>query len=182
MSQSKTSAKGFFALALLFIPGVALSIGPIPPGYRSMAAANGIPDALLYAVALTESGKSLGTSNAIRPWPWTLNVAGRGYYFETRRDAWRALTDWLEAGRRSIDVGLMQVNWRYHESRLGTAWQALDPHHNLQVGAAILTTCFTNTHDWMESVGCYHAPSDPDRAARYRRRVVSRLRQIENRG
>ena len=38
----------------------------------------------------------------------------------------------------SVDLGLMQVNWRYHQERLVDPWQALDPHRNLQVAAEIL--------------------------------------------
>ena len=105
---------------------------------------------VLYAVALTESGRSgIG-----RPWPWTLNVGGRGYFFDSRQAAWKALMKWLRAGRRSIDIGLMQVNWRYHKDRLGTPWQALDSYHNLRVGAAILRECFHARRDWWASVGC----------------------------
>ena len=179
MGRFNRHTTGLFVLSLVLLPDAVSSREPIPPGYESTAAAFGIPGPLLYAVALTESGRSLGSSNAFRPWPWTLNVAGQGYYFESRGAAWRALSGWLEAGRRSIDIGLMQVNWRYHENRLGDAWQALDPYYNLAVGAAILKACAANARDWMVSVGCYHAPSDPDRAARYRERVNARLRQIE---
>jgi hypothetical protein len=38
----------------------------------------------------------------------------------------------------------MQVNWRYHQDKLGSPWQALDPYHNLRVGAEILQDCYAN--------------------------------------
>jgi hypothetical protein len=117
-----------------------------------------------------------------RPWPWTLNVAGKGYYFETRLEAWQALRDWLAQGRRSIDIGLMQVNWRYHRERLGDPWQALDPYHNMRVGAEILQGCYASRQDWWDSVGCYHAPANPERATRYRRRVETQWRRITQEG
>jgi hypothetical protein len=109
-------------------------------------------------------------------------VAGDGYYYPTRLEAWQALNDWLEKGKRSIDIGLMQVNWRYHQERLGTPWQALDPYHNLRVGATILQDCYATEHDWWASVGCYHAPRNQERATRYRRRVESRWRKITHDG
>ena len=130
-------------LAGFTVPGVGWSDSSVPTGYQSVAAERGIPASVLYAVALTESGKQVDQPDGYRPWPWTLNVAGRGYYFTSRLDAWRALTGWLEAGKRSIDIGLMQVNWRYHQDRLGTPWQALEPYHNLRVGAGILHDCYT---------------------------------------
>ena len=150
----------------------------VPGDYRSVAAESGIPYTLLYAVALTESGKQVASTQVYRPWPWTLNVAGQGYFFESRQVAWQALMAWLDKGKRSIDVGLMQVNWRYHQARLGTPWQALDPYFNLRVGAAILRDCYITRQDWWASVGCYHSPSNPQRAEQYRRRVISRWQRI----
>jgi len=82
----------------------------------------------------------------------------------------------------SMYKNLMQVNWRYHQKRLGTPWQALDPYHNLRVGADILQECHTTQQDWWASVGCYHAPANPQRADRYRRRVVSRWQRVVSAG
>ncbi len=150
----------------------------VPVGYQSVAAERGIPYSLLYAVALTESGKQVASKDVYRPWPWTLNVAGQGYFFESRQAAWQALMVWIKKGKRSIDIGLMQVNWRYHQERLGTPWQALDPYFNLRVGAKILQDCYITRQDWWASVGCYHSPTNPQRADRYRRRVLSRWQRI----
>ena len=150
----------------------------IPPAYRMVAAEYGIPGPLFYAVALAESGKRIGPTRQRRPWPWTLNIAGKGRYFSTRWQAWRALDQSLRTGQDSVDIGLMQVNWRFHEKHLGNSWLALEPHHNLAVGAEILKDCYAKRRDWWASVGCYHAPSDSDRARRYRERVVALWREL----
>ncbi len=175
---------GFWLVAFTWFifPCASWSAEPVPAGYRSVAVEHGIPYSVLYAVALTESGNKVGAQEAIRPWPWTLNIAGRGYYFKSRLEAWQVLTARLRKGQRSIDIGLMQVNWRYHQKRLGTPWQALDPYHNLRVGAAILQGCYKTRQDWWASVGCYHAPANAQRADRYRRRVVSRWQQLVSAG
>ena len=182
--MARLQPPGFWLIltTALVLSRAGLSQDAVPVGYRTVAAERGIPDDVLYAVALTESGKSMKTAGEYRPWPWTLNVAGRGYFFESRLSAWQALTAWLEQGERVIDIGLMQVNWRYHEERLGTPWQALEPYHNLRVGAGILQACYSQRQDWWESVGCYHAPANPDRADRYRRRVRSRWQRIVSAG
>ncbi len=170
-------------LAGLILPSLSWGREAVPAGYRVVAAEHGIPQSILYAVALTESGKPMaGPAGAARPWPWTLNVAGRGYFFDSRQAAWQALRGYLKDGQRSIDIGLMQVNWRYHQDRLGTPWQALDPYHNLRVGAGILQDCHLTRQDWWASVGCYHAPGNPHRADQYRRRVVSRWQWIMKAG
>ncbi len=182
MAWSRHYEVWLIVLAGLIFPSAGWSEEAVPVGYQSVAAENGIPYSLLYAVALTESGKQVASKGVYRPWPWTLNVAGQGYFFESRQAAWQALTVWLEKGKRSIDIGLMQVNWRYHQVRLGTPWQALDPYFNLRVGAEILQDCYITRQDWWASVGCYHAPTNPQRADRYRRRVLSRWQRIAHTG
>jgi len=174
---------GFFPyLPLIMLvcihPGVAVSAVPVPEGYRLIAAEQGIPPAIFYAIALTESGREIPAQDMRRPWPWTLNVEGHGYTYASRLKAWQALSDWLQRGVRSIDIGLMQVNWRYHEQKLGEPWHALDPYHNLRVAAAILRACYQSRRDWWSSVGCYHAPSNPERARQYRRRVRSQWQTL----
>ena len=169
-------------LAGLILPFASRAGEFVPAGYRMIAVEHGIPQSVLFAIALTESGKQTGPAGSVRPWPWTLNVAGRGYFFDSRQAAWQALTAYLKEGKRSIDIGLMQVNWRYHQDQLGTPWQALDPYHNLRVGAGILQSCYVDRQDWWASVGCYHAPTDTYRADRYRRRVVSHWQRIVKAG
>lgn len=143
----------------------------IPPAYRQVALANRIPADIFYAVALAESGRRLADGRVSRPWPWTLNIHGDGIYFGDRRSAWRAATAAIAKQKTSVDFGLMQVNWRYHQERLVDPWQALDPHRNLQVAAEILKHCQRRLSDWWASVGCYHSPSNTERAKRYRERV-----------
>lgn len=171
-----------FVFAGLFFTSTSWSDEKVPEGYRSIATEHGIPYTLLYAVALTESATQINDSNTYRPWPWTLNVAGQGYFYDSRIAAWQALKNWMRQGRRSIDIGLMQVNWRYHKKKLGSAWQALDPYHNLRVGAAILQDCYQTRQNWWSSVGCYHSPANTKRAEVYRQRVVSHWRRIKRAG
>ena len=158
------------ALTLCVVPNV-LAETAVPSGYRLVAGAHGIPSELFYAVALAESGKRVEAIDAVRPWPWTLNVHGEGRYYPSRLAATSAFREALAAGRTSVDVGLMQVNWRYHRSTFGRVEGALDPYRNLDVAAAILATCYQRHGDWWAAVGCYHSPNHPQRAERYRDRV-----------
>ncbi|NKB65227.1 MAG: transglycosylase SLT domain-containing protein [Gammaproteobacteria bacterium] len=143
----------------------------VPAGYVQVANRYNIPPVLLYAVALTESGQSSFSDGRFRPWPRTLNINGEGHYFSSRQAAWQAL-------QLSVDIGLMQISWRYHRAALGSAWQALDPYHNLSVAAAILRDCQKENTRWIERVGCYHAPNDSARAMRYARRVKAHWEQL----
>ena len=165
----------------IFCLDVACADVAVPSAYRLVAAAYGIPVQLFYALALAESGKSIASMNRRRPWPWTLNIAGEGVYFNTRWEAWRALDESLRAGQDSVDIGLMQVNWHFHQHRLGNSWLALEPYYNLAVGAEILKDCYQHRRDWWASVGCYHAPSNNVRAKQYGKRVAAHWRQLNER-
>jgi Transglycosylase SLT domain len=153
---------------------------PVPEGYRQVAQEYRLPPALFYAVALTESGQSGLSSGFFRPWPWTLNINGVGYYFTTRRQAWRKLQAILSSHDSSVDIGLMQINWRYHHADLVSPWRALEPFHNLKVAADILRACYQRHATWSGSVGCYHAPNDSVRAQAYTRRVKQHWVNIDD--
>ena len=150
----------------------------IPGGYQRVATEYDLPPALLYAVALTESGQSALSEGRFRPWPWALNINGEGHYFTSQQEALQALQVALANANSSVDIGLMQINWRYHHAALGSAWQALDPYHNLRVAAAILRDCLNEHTGWLQTAGCYHAPNDSTRAQAYARRVQQHWTQI----
>ena len=171
-------ASGYLLLLVLVRCNAAWSAEVVPSGYRAIAAEYGIPHTLFYAVALTESGRRLEPAGIHRPWPWTLNVSGKGYFYASRDAAWQALHEVIGGGEPSVDIGLMQVNWRYHQEKLGNPWQALDPYRNLRVAAGILQQCFADHQDWWASVGCYHAPGNASRAKAYRQRVLEHWRRI----
>jgi len=165
-----------FVLWLAFPLGLTLPMPgwsgePVPAGYRSVANEYQVPPKVLYAVALTETGRQIDGTGNVRPWPWALNVQGRGFFYASRQEAWGALRRFLEQGKQSIDIGLMQVNWRYHETKLVDPWVALDPYYNLRVAAGILRRCYEADQDWWSGVGCYHSPGNGERATAYRRRV-----------
>lgn len=181
-------ARAFFIAVCVVLPAIATdvnaSVGPstepflVPPTYRTIADEFGIPPAIFYAIALTESGTYVKTLDARLPWPWTLNIAGEGSYYPTRWQALHAARRALESGTQSIDVGLMQVNWRYHLKALGSLESGLDPVHNLTVGARILAACHAQRGDWLAAVECYHAPNNHVRASAYRQRVERAWRRL----
>ncbi|MGH8590791.1 MAG: lytic transglycosylase domain-containing protein [Gammaproteobacteria bacterium] len=96
-----------------------------------------MPATVLYAAALTASGRALGDRGS-RPWPWTLIVNGKRYHYPTRRAAHRTLTALLVRGGAQVRVGLMALPWRRYAAELGDPWGALDPYSNLRVAAARL--------------------------------------------
>jgi soluble lytic murein transglycosylase-like protein len=92
----------------------------------------------LYSLALRES--SLKRSDgAVRAWPWTLCTPQTGaLYFESYEAALAKLTELIAQGTRNIDIGLMQVNWRWNGHRLPDPKRLLLPAPNIEIAAQIL--------------------------------------------
>jgi len=140
----------------------------IPSRYQQIALAQQIPAHILYGVAMKESQLKLANKK-MRPWPWTLNIAGLPRRYPSRKAAWQGLTYLINHGVRSIDIGIMQVNWRYHGKKLVSPWVALDPVFNINAGALILREEYQKTRDWTRAIGRYHSPgSKPNQKKRAR--------------
>lgn len=98
---------------------------PVPLAYQVTARLGAVPDRILFAVALQESG-SVRTGKLL-PWPWTLNVAGEPRRYATRRQTCSALMDALrQLPARRVDVGLCQINVGYHGNRVAHPCDLID--------------------------------------------------------
>lgn len=153
----------------------------IPPAYHVAAASQGVPAEVLYAIAMTESKMSLG--EAIRPWPWTLNVGGKGYRYDSRDEACQALRRFLQ-NTRVIDVGIAQMNVRWQTvfhagGRFQNPCDGLNPYANLEEAAAVLQEQYQVAGDWVQAAGRYHRPAGGAPAARYRRKVAKELAKLD---
>jgi hypothetical protein len=127
---------------------------------------------ILAGIALNESAYNG------RAWPWTLNVAGRGFFFRTREDAYRAILYLISNGRSDFDIGLMQVNFGYHGKRFASPWDALAPATNIRVAEEILNENYRLTHSAVKAVAYYHS-ANPAPGREYIARFVKHLSQIE---
>jgi hypothetical protein len=130
----------------------------------------GIPPGLMTAIARVESGLSL--DGTFRAWPWTLNRGGDGSYHDSRAAAAAALQDLLAQGVTNVDIGCMQLNWRWHGHAFLDAPAMLDPERNTAHAARFLASLYAETGDWTEAVARYHSRA-PDRGAAYAARVAA---------
>lgn len=125
-----------------------------------------IPTHWLAAIATTESGryhKGIGLS---LPWPWTINVKGKGYYFDTKQEALAKIKEYQSKGVKSIDVGCMQVNMRYHGHAFSDVSQALEPRYNVAYAARFLRENYDDMHSWKKATAAYHSKT-PSRGSKY---------------
>ncbi len=135
----------------------------------------GLPSGLLAAVAQVESGRPDPRTGAVRPWPWTINVAGLGYFFANKAAAVSAVRALQRLGVQSIDVGCLQVNLMYHPAAFRSLEQAFDPPANARYAARFLDVLYDRSGDWTQAAGDYHSQT-PALGAAYRRRVLARWR------
>lgn len=140
--------------------------------FIDVAKENNLHPLVLYGIAQVESTRpGLG-----KPWPWTVNFNGRGEWFESKMEAMVAVDRALNSGLKSIDVGLMQVNLKYHGYRFKTLNEAFDPRRNIEVAAAILKEF--SKDPLVLQIARYHCPAKKcrKRALIYANKVIDRLR------
>nr|WP_310615722.1 transglycosylase SLT domain-containing protein [Pantoea cypripedii] len=150
----------------------------IPEAYRQIAAAERVPAESLYSLAMAESTRK--TAWGAKPWPWTINVAGKGYHYETREAAFTALLGFMQRWPlKNIDVGVAQVNLGWNGHFFATYRDAFDPYINLRAAARILRACYdARPGSWLQAAGCYHHPAGGQHAATYISIVRRKLSQI----
>ncbi|MGG5818979.1 transglycosylase SLT domain-containing protein [Falsiroseomonas sp. HW251] len=131
-----------------------------------------LPPHLLMAIGRIESGRRDPVTGSFHPWPWTINVEGRGYFFASKAEAIAAVQAFWAGGARSIDVGCMQINLRHHPNAFPTLDAAFDPITNARYAARFLTELYAPRNDWSRAASAYHSAT-AEYAEPYRQRVMS---------
>ncbi len=130
----------------------------------------GVPEGILYAVGLTETGRKGSLQ------PYALNVEGKALFPATKAEALRTFEDSRKAGSTLIDLGCMQINHRYHGAKFADVSQMLDPARNVDYAARFLHALKGRHETWSMAVARYHAgPNNDPAQKRYICRVVANL-------
>lgn len=120
----------------------------------------GIDARLLYSVALAESalGKNKGT---LGPHPWTLRQ-NKPLYLDSKKEAEQKLRQMIQTHGPAIDVGIMQINYRWHSDKVNDPAELLDPKTNIRIAAQYLVEMIRSTPGDLElGIGKYHAGPQP---------------------
>ncbi len=134
--------------------------------------AHAIPAGLLNAIGKVESGRYDPAAGRTTPWPWTIDVAGDGRYFETASDAIQVTRSLRAQGTRNIDVGCFQVSLLHHPNAFKDLDAAFDPATNADYAATFLVALKERTGSWENAVAAYHS-ADPAKGEPYRRLVFA---------
>ncbi|CAO5678393.1 MAG: hypothetical protein HEEMFOPI_00344 [Holosporales bacterium] len=130
-----------------------------------------IPKSTLHSIGLTESGKYIPKKGMIA-WPWTININGKGYLFQTKQKAVFAAKFLKQSGYNSFDVGCMQINMMHHEDAFDSLEDAFDPEKNVAYAGYFLSTLKAQLGSWKKAVGYYHN-ANPSFHIPYQKKVYS---------
>lgn len=130
-----------------------------------------IPSDTLHSIALKESGKAHSKHKIRVAWPWTVNVEGQGYYFNTKREAILFVKKQLVSGKESIDIGCMQINLKHHPDAFPNLDHAFDPQRNVAYGAQFLRSKYDQLGNWHKAIAHYHSAT-PDLGYKYKQDVI----------
>jgi hypothetical protein len=146
-----------------------------PPGLcedaaRAAAAETGVPLRVLEAIALAESGRS--HEGKRRPWPWTVNFGGPGFWYDSSEEAQLAIAERQAVGATNFDIGCFQINHRWHGEAFETMAQMFDPVANARYAARFLSQLYEETGSWPDAAAAYHSRT-PELAEAYRVRFLA---------
>lgn len=141
----------------------------------------GLPAGLLYAIALTESGRWDPNGKRSYAWPWTVRAGADAFVATTSAGALSIVRELQAQGRKNIDVGCMQVNLMYHGENFASLEQSVDPAANMTYAARFLKTLRSRTGTWARAIEHYHS-SDPVRGRDYRTRVTGYWNKVKRNG
>lgn len=133
------------------------------------ASATGVPLDVLRTIALAESGRSDGGTQ--RPWPWTVNFGGQGFWYADRAEAELAVDERRALGATNIDIGCFQINHRWHGEAFSGTSAMFDPEENALYAAQFLARLFDETGNWPDAAVAFHSRT-PEHADRYRAKLA----------
>lgn len=136
----------------------------------------GVADNMLLAMGFTEAGR-MTPDRLFTVWPWTVNTEGVSRYFTTKEDAMAFVRETQARGVRSIDVGCLQVNLKWHPDAFPDLETAFEPRANARYAAKFLGELRQAHGSLDDAIARYHS-AQSERGAAYRQRVVGNLRWV----
>ncbi len=116
----------------------------------------GLPENILLSISRVESGYRK-IDGIKRAWPWALNAGGDSAYFETKNEALNSLKARVKRGVTNIDVGCMQLNYRWHNKFFNNLSEMMSPDKNVDYGARFLKRLYDRHGSWEKAVKYYHS-------------------------
>jgi soluble lytic murein transglycosylase-like protein len=120
-----------------------------------------IPEGLLAAIAKVESGNRA----------YAVNLGGRPVYSSSFAQAVSAAKAQIRSGKRNIDLGVMQLNYRWHGKQFSNIEAMLTPKNNINYAAGLLQSLYKQHGNWQKAIRHYHS-ANLEHSRKYSRKVA----------
>ena len=104
-------------------------------------------------------------------------MEGKGFWFETRKEALAFVRKRFSEGARSFDVGCFQINYKWHHQHFKSIEDMFDPVINATYAAKFLNSLYAEKGNWPAAAGAYHSRT-PSYAKRYSARFERYLTRL----
>jgi len=140
----------------------------MPQLIHKVETAQGIPSGLLAAIASVESGLK----------PYAIGVSGKSVKASSKEEAKQIIRAYLAKGITNIDIGVMQINWRWHSKEFNQDLDdMLNPLQNIMYAAQLLKSLHEKHQSWQKAVRHYHSAKDEYHRKYSKAVLVSWLKQ-----
>lgn len=165
-----------FVAGLVVSPYLANAYSRLCDSAAQFASENtGVPVRTLMALTRVETGRDND------PWPWTINVSGKGYWLNDQLQAQSLAQKTVQSGQKSFDVGCFQINYRWHSRYFQSLEQMFEPEANALYAARFLKSLQSELGTWPKAIAAFHSRT-PELGHRYLRRfnqISASLKQHE---
>lgn len=135
-----------------------------------------VPVEILLAITRVETGRA--QDGGLRPWPWAINLDGKGYWFDDRDQAIGFADQQLALGVENFDVGCFQLNLRWHGAEFSSLADVFDPQTNAAYAAQFLSDLYMEKGGWAQAVAAYHSRT-PELAAVYLQKIEDVMAEMQ---
>ncbi len=132
----------------------------------------GLPAGLLLAIGKVESGRVDPATGRLTPWPFAVNLSGRGVLAPNQDAAIAEVRAAQAVGQNSVDVGCFQVSLLHHPWAFDSLEAGFDPVRNARYAAGFLASLRVGAGSWEAAVGRYHSMT-PELGGPYAARVMA---------
>ena len=122
---------------------------------------NRIPRGLLSAIVGVESGFN----------PTAINIEGKTVTINDKSEAIKTIKNALNQGVTNIDIGIAQINYRWHKDNFNNIEEMINPTANIEYAAKLLSSLFKQHGTWHKAIRHYHS-ANPNHHKQYSRKVV----------
>ena len=122
---------------------------------------NEIPRGLLSAIVGVESGFN----------PTAINIEGKSVITNNKSEAIKTIKNALNQGVTNIDIGIAQINYRWHKDKFRNIEEMINPTANIEYAAKLLLSLFKQHGTWHKAIRHYHS-ANPNHHNQYSRKVV----------